>query len=486
MVNLIGWNFDNSYIDLPKTFYSAVQPGKVAAPEITILNRQLAEELGLKSDELMQPEGIAVLSGNELPDGSASIAQAYAGHQFGHFTMLGDGRAILIGEQITPEKKRVDIQLKGAGVTPYSRGGDGRAALGPMLREYLISEAMNSLGIPTSRSLAVVQTGEDVIREQSLPGAILTRVAESHLRIGTFQYARQWSELDELKALADYSLARHFPEAATRPNRYIELFKEVVTRQAKLIAKWNLVGFVHGVMNTDNMTISGETIDYGPCAFIDQYVPTAVFSSIDRHGRYAYNQQKPVAIWNLARLAEALLPLVEGDKDTVLKQFQALLYYFSDCYQDQWLNGMRGKLGILEPEAEDEALIHQLLEIMEKHKADYTHTFRALTLTDYRDQDWFETEDFKRWEKLWKLRLKKQNQSSGQILQQMKQSNPAIIPRNYLVEQVLEEAVSQDNLVPFKQFLSALQDPYAYSEEQERYAMPAPTDQGNYQTFCGT
>ena len=310
-----GWNFDNSYARLPKSFFSGTNPTPVRSPKLITLNHQLAASLGLNAEALQSEDGVAVLAGNRIPEGASPLAQAYAGHQFGHFNMLGDGRAVLLGEQITPQGKRVDIQLKGPGRTPYSRGGDGRAALGPMLREYIISEAMHALGIPTTRSLAVVTTGEAVIRETELPGAILTRVAASHLRVGTFQYVAKWGTVEELRILADYTLKRHFPDVEADGNPYLSLLQEVIKRQAELIAKWQLVGFIHGVMNTDNMAISGETIDYGPCAFMDVYDPATVFSSIDRQGRYAYGNQPSIAGWNLARFAETLLPLLDDNQE---------------------------------------------------------------------------------------------------------------------------------------------------------------------------
>ncbi|NQD67485.1 YdiU family protein, partial [Bacillus haikouensis] len=317
-----GWNLNNSYNRLPEAFYTNLELNPVEAPELVILNGQLAEKLGLERSALQREEGIRVLAGNEVPEGGSPLAQAYAGHQFGHFNMLGDGRAILLGEQITPSKERYDIQLKGSGRTPYSRGGDGRAALGPMLREYIISDAMHALGIPTTRSLAVVTTGEVIIRETTLPGAVLTRTASSHLRVGTFQYAARFGSVEDLRALADYAIERHYPDALQAGNRYLFLLEEVIKRQAALVAKWQLAGFIHGVMNTDNMTISGETIDYGPCAFMDTFDPETVFSSIDTGGRYAYGNQPPIAGWNLARFAETLLPLLHKDEETSLKLAQ--------------------------------------------------------------------------------------------------------------------------------------------------------------------
>lgn len=484
--NPIGWNFSASYPSLSEHFYSYTNPTPVKNPGWVIINDHLANELGLDVEKLASQEGLAILSGNQISADSKPIAQAYAGHQFGYFTMLGDGRAILLGEHQTSEGKRVDIQLKGAGKTPYSRGGDGRASLGPMLREFLISEAMHGLGIPTTRALAVVSTGEDVYREQALPGAILTRVASSHLRVGTFQYARKYGTEADLIQLADYAIARHFAHLEDKSNRYLALLKEVVERQASLIAKWDLVGFVHGVMNTDNMTISGETIDYGPCAFIDQYYPTAVFSSIDHQGRYAFNQQKPVAVWNLARLAEALLPILADEQKDAINGAESLLKYFTTVYEQEWFMGMKAKLGFFAETEIHRSLIDELLVLMKKFQADYTDTFRALTIGDFSKQNWFKAAEFQEWHKRWKGKLNDQSNSEGEIKNLMKHSNPAIIPRNFQVEAVLDQAINASDYQTFKQFYQALKEPYAYSEQQQTYAeLPRKSDQP-YRTFCGT
>jgi protein adenylyltransferase len=371
-----GWNLDNSYARLPKLFFTTLKPNSVRSPKLIILNDLLATNLGLNAQALRKNDGVVVLAGNQIPEGALPLAQAYAGHQFGYFTMLGDGRAMLLGEQITTLGERFDIQLKGSGKTTYSRGGDGRAALGPMLREYIISEAMYGLGIPTTRSLAVVTTGESIIRETDLPGAILTRVATSHMRVGTFQYISQWGNVEELRALADYTLQRHFPGFDAQDNKYLFLLKEVIKRQAALIAKWQLVGFIHGVMNTDNMTISGETIDYGPCAFMDEYDPATVFSSIDTHGRYAYGNQPHIAAWNLARFTETLLPLLHVKQEEAVKLAEDAISDFNELYHCNWLGGMRAKLGMFNKELQDESLIEGLLSMMKKYRADYTNTFR--------------------------------------------------------------------------------------------------------------
>ncbi len=481
----IGWDLDNSYRRLPKTFFSTLAPTPVQAPKLTILNESLAEALGLESKGLQHAEGVAMLAGNQLPEGATPLAQAYAGHQFGHFTKLGDGRAILLGEQITPLDERLDIQLKGSGRTPYSRGGDGRAALGPMLREYIISEAMFALGIPTTRSLAVVTTGESVYRETEQIGAILTRVAASHIRVGTFQYAAQWGTEGELQALADYTIERHFPHAADASNPYIALLQEVIKRQAELITKWQLVGFIHGVMNTDNMALSGETIDYGPCAFMDTYDPATVFSSIDVKGRYAYGNQPYIAGWNLARFAETLLPLLADNEEQAIQIAQDEISLFAKQYYQLWLEGMRGKLGLFNEEQEDEALIKNLLAIMQKHHADYTNTFRSLTLEKGYKVALLNTPEFLEWNKQWQERLARQKETKKASQQLMKKSNPAVIPRNHRVEEALEAAVNGDDGV-MKQLLKVLACPFAYSPEQIEYTtLPEPSHQP-YKTYCGT
>jgi len=379
---MAGWRLEHSYTELPQLFYSHEAPTVVREPRLVAFNRPLATMLGLEPD-ILEREGAASFAGNVLPDGARPIAQAYAGHQFGHFTTLGDGRAILVGEQITPAGDRLDIQLKGAGQTRFSRRGDGRAALGPMLREYIISEAMHALGIPTTRSLAVVTTGEPVYREGVLQGAVLTRVAASHLRVGTMQWAAQWAAAHNdpaaTRALADYTRARHYPELADSPEPYIALFDAILARQASLIARWQLVGFIHGVMNTDNMALSGETIDYGPCAFMDAYDPATVFSSIDAGGRYAYGNQPAIAQWNLARLAETMLPLFDPDDDRAVERATAALDRFPALFQQHWLDGMRAKLGLFAREPDDEQLVNDLLAWMLRRSADFTNTFRLIT-----------------------------------------------------------------------------------------------------------
>ncbi|WP_087973237.1 protein adenylyltransferase SelO [Oceanobacillus rekensis] len=479
-----GWNLDNSFASLPELFYSEITPNPVHSPKLVMFNSPLAASLGLNDQVLKSDDGIAILTGNRVPEGSMPLAQAYAGHQFGNFTMLGDGRALLVGEQITPQGDRVDIQLKGSGRTPYSRGGDGRAALGPMLREYIISEAMHALGIPTTRSLSVVTTGESIRRETELPGAIMTRVASSHLRVGTFEYAANWGEKEDIQALADYALQRHYPDAG--PDGYHFLLQEVIKRQAALVAKWQLVGFIHGVMNTDNMTISGETIDYGPCAFMDTYDPKTVFSSIDIQGRYAYGNQPGIAGWNLARFAETLLPLLHENKEEALKLAQDTVSNFKNLYHSSWLSGMRAKLGIFNEETEDMPLIEELLDMMQKYRADYTNTFLALTFDTHEDFILFGTPEFVQWQDQWQARLSRQEENSAASHQLMRDSNPAVIPRNHRVEAALEAAEKQGDYSVINKLLTILANPYAHTAEQTEYTTPAAASTQPYQTFCGT
>lgn len=481
-----GWNLDNSYARLPESFFTTLNLNPVQAPELVIVNHRLATSLGLNVEELQSEEGVAVLAGNQVPVGALPLAQAYAGHQFGNFTMLGDGRALLLGEQITPNGKRLDIQLKGSGRTAYSRGGDGRASLGPMLREYIISEALHALGIATNRSLAVVTTGESVIRETEQPGAILTRVATSHLRVGTFEYVAKWGGVEDLRALADYTLERHFPDVDAVENRYHLLLQEVIKRQAELIADWQLVGFIHGVMNTDNMAISGESIDFGPCAFMNEYDPATVFSSIDMQGRYAYGNQPYIAGWNLARFAETLLPLLHDNKEEAVKLAQDEISGYSKLYQSHWLEGMRAKLGIFNEQKEDESLIEDLLSMMQKHHADYTNTFRALTFDKVKESDLFESEEFSHWYSLWQERLGKQQESKDSLRELMQNNNPAVIPRNHRVEEALESAVKHGDYSVMQRLIDVLSNPYEHSKEQTEYCTPPPESNRPYQTFCGT
>lgn len=479
-----GWNLENSYASLPKSFFSNVNPTAVRCPKLIVMNHCVAKSLGLDAS-ILEHNGVEVFAGNKIPDGSIPIAQAYAGHQFGHFTMLGDGRAILIGEQITPKGERFDIQLKGSGRTPYSRGGDGRAALGPMLREYIISEAMNALGIATTRSLAVVTSGERVYRETPLAGAVLTRVAASHIRVATFQFVSRWGTIQELRALADYTINRHFPGVSS-DNPYLFLLNEVIKRQAKLIAKWQLSGFIHGVMNTDNMSICGETIDYGPCAFMDSYELSTVFSSIDTQGRYAYGNQPNIAAWNLARFAETLLPLLHGERSKAIELAQHAITDFTKLCQQEWLSGMRAKLGLFNEQQHDEVLIEQLLNLMQQYQQDYTNTFIALTFDKYHHMKFYQTEEFKSWFVSWQHRLGTQQQSKEASKELMRNSNPAVIPRNHRVEEALEAAVNRQDYSVMQRLNKILSNPYAHSMEQESYAQPPAQTLEPYRTFCGT
>ena len=477
---------ENTYCELPNIFYSKEIPEKILNPKLVEFNKELAEDLGLDLKFLNSDEGIQYLVGNKLLEGSTPIAQAYAGHQFGHFTMLGDGRAILLGEFISRNGQRFDIQLKGAGKTKYSRGGDGKAALGPMLREYIISEGMYGLKIPTTRSLAVISTGENVIREEILEGALLVRIAKSHIRVGTFQFARNFGDVEDLKKLADYTLNRHFKKDTYEGNPYLYLLKEVINNQAKLISKWQVVGFIHGVMNTDNMTISGETIDYGPCAFMDSYDINTVFSSIDINGRYAYGNQPKIGVWNLTRFAESLLPLLDDDIDNAIKIAEEALSNYGKLYNEYYFNGMRAKLGLFNKEEEDENLILSLLIIMNKFKADYTNTFLNLTLGNLEEMSIFKSDDFKKWYESWQARLAKQNKSRDEIKKLMQSNNPTVIPRNYIVENAIKAAVNNNDYSVINKFLEALKNPYDYSNISEEYSKIPEVPSCPYKTYCGT
>ena len=473
-----GWRWDHSYSKLPELFFTRTRPVAVREPRPVILNRMLADSLGL-DPHLLET---AVFAGNEIPAGALPIAQAYAGHQFGHFTNLGDGRAVLLGEHLAPDGKRFDIQLKGSGRTPFSRGGDGRAALGPMLREYIISEAMHALGIPTTRSLAVVATGEEVVRTGLLPGAVLTRIAASHIRVGTFQYAAAQDDPAALQALADYTLHRHFPKLDHGDSRYFEFFQAVIDRQASLIAKWLHVGFIHGVMNTDNMALSGETIDYGPCAFMDHYDPNTVFSSIDHHGRYAYGKQPEIARWNLARLAETLLPLLHEDEQTAIDLANEALGAFEERFRGYWLAGMRAKLGLFTAEVSDAALVEELLGWMERDQMDFTNTFRSLG--EIVDPP-FPDAAFLQWHQRWTTRLTRQPQSLTDSAELMRSTNPSVIPRNHKVEEALAAASDHGDMSVTERLLAALKNPYAPDPPVE-FTLPLPPGSPTYQTFCGT
>jgi uncharacterized protein YdiU (UPF0061 family) len=481
-----GWKFDNSYARLPEAFYVRLDPVPVRRPELVVFNAALAQFLGLDPDALRGEESAAVFSGNRIPEGAEPIAQAYAGHQFGAFTMLGDGRAILLGEQVTPKGERFDIQYKGSGRTPFSRQGDGRAALGPMLREYIISEALHALDIPTTRSLAVVTTGEPVFRETALQGAILTRTAASHIRVGTFEYAAAMGKPDEIRTLADYTIRRHFPDLAADKNPYLALLAAVMERQASLVARWLLVGFIHGVMNTDNMALCGETIDYGPCAFMDAYDPMTVFSTIDHNGRYAYSRQPQIAQWNLARFAETLLPLIHEDPQEAVSMATEAISGFSDTFRHCRLAGMRAKLGLFNQEADDEVLVEDLLDCMHRHGADFTNTFRDLSSGSLPEASVFRTPDFKQWFERWQARLNRQPDSREASRRLMNTHNPAVIPRNHRVEEALEAAVERDDFTVMEKLLGSLSQPYKNPPEQAGYHLPPPPSAQPYQTFCGT
>ena len=482
---MAGWHLEHTYAVLPQIFHSHEVPTPVREPRLAAFNRPLATMLGLDPDALEGLEGAAILAGNVVPEGGRPIAQAYAGHQFGHFTALGDGRAILLGEQITPSGDRVDIQLKGAGQTRFSRRGDGRAALGPMLREYIISEAMHALGIPTTRSLAVVKTGEPVYRETVLDGAILTRVAASHIRVGTMQWAAAHDDQEAVRALADYTRARHYPDLADSPEPHIALFDAILGRQAYLIARWQLVGFIHGVMNTDNMALSGETIDYGPCAFMDRYDPATVFSSIDHGRRYAYGNQPSIAQWNLARLAEAMLPLFDRDADRALERATAALARFPDLFEQHWLDGMRRKLGLFTREEGDKVLVDDLLAWMQQRSADFTNTFRSLTRGHLVGDSTNADPELEVWQQRLAARRGRQPQSRAQAEDLMRRHNPAFIPRNHNVEEALQAATSAADYSVMERLLDVLATPYDHGRDLPIFSTSSSAEQP-YRTFCGT
>lgn len=488
----IHFPFQNTYSALPANFFARVAPTPVAAPRLIKLNRPLAIQLGLDPDQLSTPEGAEILAGKRLPDGADPIAMAYAGHQFGNFVpQLGDGRAILLGEVIDRDGVRRDIQLKGSGPTPFSRRGDGRAALGPVLREYIVSEAMFAMGIPTTRSLAAVITGERVQRETVLPGAVLTRVASSHIRVGTFQFFAARGDTDGVRALADHVIARHYPDLKSAAQPYHALLAGVVARQAALVARWLLVGFIHGVMNTDNTSVSGETIDYGPCAFLDAYNPAQVFSSIDEMGRYAYANQPRIALWNLTRLAECLLPLLADDTDKAVEQAQVILGEFPEKFTAAYQAGLRAKVGLFTARDGDEALIQDLLDAMAKNAADFTLTFRQLgnaatdDAADVRAQ-FTEPAAFDEWASRWRARLALEPQSAAERKAAMDAVNPAFIPRNHRIEAVIQAAVSSDDYAPFEELLTVLAKPFDDQPQYAAYAEPPLPEQRVTQTFCGT
>ncbi len=479
-----GFNFQTTYTTLPDEFYTRLEVDTAKAPEIVVINYVLGDNLGLDLTNLTSEELAYLFSGNRLPNGANTFSQAYAGHQFGYFAMLGDGRAHLWGEHLTPDNVRLDLQFKGSGRTPYSRGGDGKAALGPMLREYIISEAMHHLGIPTTRSLAVIRTGDSVVRESILPGAILTRVASSHIRVGTFEFAAQQKEPTSIQKLVDYTLDRHFPNVQG-DNKPLSLIQAVMDKQADLIVHWMRVGFIHGVMNTDNMSLAGETIDYGPCAFMDAYDPATVFSSIDHLGRYSYANQPKIAQWNLARFAETLLTLIDKDLDKAVELAGEIINQFPEIYRGKWLSMMCSKLGLFHVRKGDEQLVSELLDWMSINKVDYTNTFRALSQLEKPGGEVYQNGQFQTWFSRWQNRLEDNIKSNESSIELMESLNPAVIPRNHKVEEALESATA-GNLKPFKELIGALEDPYTNRASLDPYKNAPKPGGGVYKTFCGT
>ena len=474
--NNIGWNFDNTYLNLSEMMSSKSVPVPVKNPNTILYNKDLSEELGLDFSHLSEKEKASIFSGNLIPEKTTPWAEAYAGHQFGHFVMLGDGRALVLGEHVTSDKKRFDIQLKGSGITPYSRSGDGRAALGPMLREYIISEAIHYLNIPTTRSLAVVSTGQNVMRETILPGAILTRVASSHIRVGTFEFVAAQKDSNALQELIMYCIDRHYPELKGKKIPALQLFRAVMNTHADLIVNYMRVGFIHGVLNTDNVAISGESIDYGPCAFLDSYDPKTKFSSIDQQGRYAYGNQPIIAKWNMARFAETLIPLIDVDLNKAIEMLEEEVNEFSKIYINKSLEMMRNKLGIKGGVEEDSLLIKELLTWMQNNKADYTNTFVSI-MNETFDQPVYQDQAFQEWYK--KLRIRKPNRET------MRKNNPLVIPRNYQVEDSLKLA-HEGNFESVASLLSVLRNPYNNSNNIKQFQDPGPASSIPYQTFCGT
>jgi uncharacterized protein YdiU (UPF0061 family) len=479
------WSWRHTYARLPARCYSRVEPTPVRDPRLVVFNEALADQLGLGALKNSAPESLALaFSGNHLLPGTEPIAMAYAGHQYGHFVVLGDGRAILLGEHPDPAGNLHDIQLKGAGRTPYSRGGDGRAALGPMLREFLISEAMAALGIPTTRSLAVVETGDRVLRSEDLPGAILVRTAASHLRVGTFALFAALDDRESLQALLDYTLRRHYPALADAPNPALALLDAVLQRQAALVAQWMAVGFVHGVLNTDNVALSGETIDYGPCAFLDRYHASAVYSSIDRHGRYAYGRQPAITGWNLARFAESLLPLIDDHPEPAIARATQVLEGFGPAYTSAWTHRMGRKLGLPEACPDDKPLIEEGLALLEEHRLDFTNAFRALSGDDNAERSHLDRPAFRAWRQRLDARIREAGLTAAQVQETRDAANPRQIPRNHAVQKALDAAEAGD-LAPFFHALSILRQPFAPADDPLFSATPCDGDQ-IHTTFCGT
>jgi uncharacterized protein YdiU (UPF0061 family) len=486
--------FNNSYVKLAETFYTRMAPLPVAQPQSIRVNCALAVELGIDPNWLQSDQGTLTVAGNSVPAGAEPLAAVYAGHQFGNYNpQLGDGRAILLGEVLAPEGKRFDFQLKGSGPTPYSRGGDGRSALGPVLREYLLSEAMHRLGVPTTRALAAVTTGEDVAREGFLPGGVLARVASSHIRIGSFQYFAAKGDTDALLALANHVIDRHYPQARQAENPVAAMLQGVIKRQAQLIAHWQLLGFIHGVMNTDNMLLCGETIDYGPCAFMDDFNPEQVYSSIDRGGRYAYRNQPSIGHWNLSKLAGSILPILHEDEEQAVAIAQAAIDEYPALFLDAHSAGLARKLGLDAVQEDDTALIEDLFSTMAENNLDFTLTFRQLSdLADENASAEKISGDFEipsaldPWLQRWRDRLSTDNASAAERQQSMYQANPAFIPRNHLVEAVIQAAYQSNDLSPFHELMDVLDDPFTYRPESKRFATPPEPEEIVQQTFCGT
>lgn len=485
------FQFDNSYARLPDRFFASVYPEPVEGPKLLRFNQKLAAELGVEAD-LSDPDRLAaVLSGNVVPQGASPLAMAYAGHQFGNFVpQLGDGRAILIGEVMDRAGQRRDIQWKGAGPTPFSRRGDGRAALGPVIREYVVSEAMHALGIPATRALAAVSTGELVQREQEQQGAVFVRVAASHVRVGTFQFFAARGDTDGVRTLANYVIERHYPDLMDARNPYLALLQAVADRQAELIARWLGVGFIHGVMNTDNMTISGETIDFGPCAFLDEYDPMKVFSSIDRQGRYAYRNQPGIGQWNIARLAEALVPLIDADEEKAVEAANAVLKAFGDTFQAHWIEVFRAKLGLVTARDGDGDLVQGLLSAMEENEADFTRTFRALcNAAEGHDDDllacFADTAKLREWLPKWNERLAEEGRSPADVATEMRGVNPWLIARNHRIEEAIA-AANYGDFSFFEKLVEALEKPFEERPEFADYAIAPTAEQKVARTFCGT
>jgi uncharacterized protein YdiU (UPF0061 family) len=477
-------NFDNTYLKLNQGLFFAIDPSEVNNPILALFNTALANQLGLDIKGISEQLLAEYFSGNKLITGSQPIAQAYAGHQFGHFNKLGDGRAILLGEHITPKGDRFDVQLKGSGITPYSRRGDGRATLSSMLREYVISESMFYLGIPTTRSLAVIHTGENIYREGALPGAVLTRIAASHIRVGTFQYVRNFHSKEVLQEFTTYTIQRHYPELLSAENSALALLKKVMEVQIKLIVDWMRVGFIHGVMNTDNMSISGETIDYGPCAFMNAYNPSTVFSSIDTQGRYAFGNQPDIALWNITRLAEALLPVIDENTEVAIEKATRILETYSIQFNEAWLNMMCKKIGITDVKEGDALLVSRLLDWMNENKADYTNTFIQLSVPDFSKSEIYQQSTFVVWLADWKKRIKAEKEIPVASLKLMQTSNPVYIPRNQIVEAALKQAQEKGDLTAFNELLEVLSKPYNYKEMNPLFQNGV--EDNDYKTYCGT